>query len=246
MAMGTWQFYAEVLVPALDRGLATSVRIIVPSAALGLAIGILVGAGRAAGPRWLARALDLYVSVFRGTPLVVQLMMWYYGLPTFTLILEPILSPMGWPPITWRIFLLRPYAAAVLGFTLCGGAYHSEYIRGALMSIRRGQHLAAASLGMTRLQTFRHVTAPIALRRAVPGCGNEMIYLVKYSSLATLVTMQDLTGQARHVASLYFRHLESYLLVAVYYLALVTVATFLLRRLERLLAIPGLGRTDER
>jgi polar amino acid transport system permease protein len=244
--VGTWEFYSEILIPALDRGLWTSVGIIVPSALLGLAIGILVGAGRAAGPRWLARGLDFYVAAFRGTPLVVQLMMWFYGLPSITLYLEPILRPMGWPPFTWRIFLLRPYVAAVLGFTLCSGAYHSEYIRGALLSIRRGQHLAAASLGMTRLQTFRHVTAPIALRRAVPGCGNEIVYLIKYSSLAVLVTMQELTGQAKHVASLYFRHFESYLLVAVYYLALVTVASFLLARLERRMAIPGLGRDGGR
>jgi polar amino acid transport system permease protein len=238
----TWEFYGRVLVPALDRGLWLSVKIIVPSALLGVAIGILAGAGRAAGPRWLKRLLDLYVSVFRGTPLVVQLTMWYYGLPSLTFLLEPVLQPLGWPEFTWRIFLLRPYAAAVLAFTLCSGAYQSEYIRGALLSIRRGQYLAAESLGFTRFQTFWHVTAPIALRRAVPGCGNEIIYLIKYSSLAVLVTLQELTGQAKQVASLYFRHLECYLLVALYYLALVTIATFILHRLERRLAIPGVGR----
>jgi polar amino acid transport system permease protein len=169
--------------------------------------------------------------------------MWYYGLPSLTLLLEPILKPLGWPEFTWRIFLLKPYAAAVLGFSLCSGAYQSEYIRGALLSIRRGQYLAAESLGFTRLQTFWHVTAPMALRRAVPGCGNEIIYLIKYSSLAVLVTLQELTGEAKQIASLYFRHLECYLLVALYYLVLVTIATFLLRRLEKSLAVPGLGHT---
>ncbi|MDR1870922.1 MAG: amino acid ABC transporter permease [Deltaproteobacteria bacterium] len=241
--MGTWEFYVTVLAPALNKGFWLSVKIIVPSTLLGVAIGVLAGAGRAAGPKWLKRILDLYVSIFRGTPLVVQLMMWYYGLPSLTLLLEPILKPLGWPEFTWRIFLLKPYAAAVLGFSLCSGAYQSEYIRGALLSIRRGQYLAAESLGFTRLQTFWHVTAPMALRRAVPGCGNEIIYLIKYSSLAVLVTLQELTGEAKQIASLYFRHLECYLLVALYYLVLVTIATFLLRRLEKSLAVPGLGHT---
>lgn len=242
--MPTWEFYETVLIPALNRGFWLSLKIIIPSAILGVIIGVLAGAGRAAGPGWLKKSLDLYVSIFRGTPLVVQLFMWYYGLPSLTMFLEPILKPMGLPEITWRIFLLKPYAAAVLAFTLCSGAYQSEYIRGALLSIRRGQVLAAESLGMSRLQTFMHVTAPIALRRAVPGCGNEIIYLIKYSSLAVLVTLQELTGQARNIASLYFRHLESYFLLALYYLILVTVATFLLHRLEKWLAIPGLGRTE--
>ena len=240
--MGTLEFYSRALIPALDSGLWLSVKIIVPSALLGILLGVLAGGGPAARPGWLRRLLDLYVSVFRGTPLVVQLIMWYYGLPTISRALEPILSPLGWPDITWRIFTMRPYAAAVLAFSLCSGAYHSEYIRGALLSIRRGQYLAAESLGFTKLQTFRHVTAPIALRRAVPGCGNEIIYLIKYSSLATLLSLRELTGQAKHVASLSFRHLECYLLVGLYYLALVTVATYLLSRLERRLAIPGLGR----
>ena len=241
--MGTWEFYQSVLVPALDRGLWLSVKIIVPSAIFGVIIGILAGAGRAAGPFWLKKLLDLYVSIFRGTPLVVQLFMWYWGIPSAAMFLESLFGMAGNPDSLWRVVLLiKPYPIAVLAFTLCSGAYQSEYIRGALLSVRRGQHLAAESLGMNRLQTFRHITAPIALRRALPGCGNEIIYLIKYSSLAVLITLQELTGQARNVASLYFRHLESYMLFALYYLALVTIATFILRRVEKWLAIPGLGR----
>ncbi|MDR0549772.1 MAG: amino acid ABC transporter permease [Deltaproteobacteria bacterium] len=238
--MSTWQFYWETLIPAVNKGLGLSIALIVPSAVLGLALGLLVGAGRAMGAKkTLGRLLNLYVAIFRGTPLVVQLVMWFYGLPSLALILEGYFKPLGWPPF-WRGLLLSPYAAAVLGFTLCSGAYQSEYVRGAILSIKKGQFLAARALGFSKAQAFWSVIAPVALRRALPGCGNEIIYLIKYSSLALVVTAVEITGQAKMVASLYFRHLECYLLAAVYYLALVTVATAILGYLEKKLAVPGL------
>jgi polar amino acid transport system permease protein len=237
--MDAGAFLTGELLPTLNRGLGLSALIIVPSGLLGLAMGVAIGGGRAVGPRWLRRLLDAYVSIFRGTPLVVQLTMWYFGLPNVSRWLEGLLAPHGWPPIFWRIFMLSPYAAAVTAFALCSAAYHSEYVRGAVLSVRRGQWLAAESLGFTRSQAFWHVIAPMALRRAVPGCSNELIYLIKYSSLAMLVTIRELTGQANALASLHFRHLECYLAVAGYYLALVSLATWALRLLERRLAIPG-------
>ncbi|MDR2368749.1 MAG: amino acid ABC transporter permease [Deltaproteobacteria bacterium] len=239
--MDTWEFYTEKLIPALNEGLWMSVLIIVPSAALGVLIGVLAGAGRAAGPPWLRRVLDLYVSVFRGTPLVVQLTMWYYGLPGVSRFLGSILGPMGLPEFTWRFLVLSPYVASVVAFTLCSGAYQSEYIRGAILSIRKGQFQAAKSLGFTDSQTFWSITAPVAMRRALHGCGNEIIYLIKYSSLALLVTIQELTGKSNALASFYFRPLECYLLTALYYLALVSLATFFLRWLENRLRVPGMG-----
>ncbi|MDR2141514.1 MAG: amino acid ABC transporter permease [Deltaproteobacteria bacterium] len=239
--MSTWEFYKEFLIPATNKGLWVSIQLIVPSALLGLILGLLVGAGRAMGPKSLKKALNFYVAVFRGTPLVVQLVMWFYGLPSLALILEGYLKPLGWPPI-WQWLLLSPYAAAVLGFTLCSGAYQSEYIRGAILSIKKGQFLAAQALGFSRSQAFWSITAPVALRLAAPGCGNEIIYLIKYSSLALVVTVVEITGQAKMVASLYFRHLECYLLAALYYLAMVTVATLILRWLEKKLAIPEPAR----
>ncbi|MDR1658221.1 MAG: amino acid ABC transporter permease [Deltaproteobacteria bacterium] len=242
--MGTWEFYTEVLIPVLNRGLLLSIKIIIPSAILAVLLGILTGAGRAAGPSWLKKPLDLYVAIFRGTPLVVQLTMWYFGLTSATRWLQPLFEPMGLPAWTWMMFTMRPFTAAIFSFALCGAAYHSEYIRGALLSVKKGQFLAAQSLGFTKLQTFLYITAPVALRRAVPGCGNELIYLIKYSSLAILVTLKELTGSSKHIASLYFRHLECYFLTALYYLAMVTIATWLLNRLERFLTLPGLGRYD--
>ncbi|MDR3152849.1 MAG: amino acid ABC transporter permease [Deltaproteobacteria bacterium] len=235
--MGTLEFYRAVLIPALNQGLWVSVKIIVPSALLGLTIGILAGAGRTMGRPALARVLDAYVAVFRGTPLVVQLMMWFYGLPTVSTFLE---STFGQDIRPFSdLFRLSPYAASVTAFALCSGAYQSEYVRGAILSIKRGQFMAALALGFTRGQIFWRITAPAAARRALPGIGNEIIYLIKYSSLAMIVTMSELTGQTKAVASIYFRHLECYLATACYYLAIVTAATWLLAWAERRLAIPG-------
>jgi polar amino acid transport system permease protein len=236
--MPTWEFYREILIPAVNKGLGLTIGLIAPSAALGVILGLLVGAGRAAGPRGLAKLLNFYVAVFRGTPLVVQLVMWFYGLPSLALAIEGWLRPLGFPPF-WRALLLSPYAAAVLGFSLCSGAYQSEYIRGAILSVKKGQFLAAQALGFSRSQAFWSIIAPAAARRALPGCGNEIIYLIKYSSLALVVTAVEITGQAKMVASMHFRHLECYFLAAAYYLAMVTVATAILRFLEKKLAIPG-------
>jgi polar amino acid transport system permease protein len=138
--------------------------------------------------------------------------------------------------------VFSPYVASVVAFTLCSGAYQSEYIRGAILSIRQGQFQAAKSLGFTNSQTFWTITAPVAIRRALHGCGNEIIYLIKYSSLALLVTIQELTGKSNALASFYFRPLECYSLTALYYLALVTVATMFLHWLEKRLYVPGLGQ----
>ncbi|MDR0356025.1 MAG: amino acid ABC transporter permease [Deltaproteobacteria bacterium] len=240
--MDTWEFYVKSLIPALNQGLLMSVKIIVPSALLGIAIGVLVGAGRAAGPKWLKPLLNAYVSVFRGTPLVVQLTMWYFGLPSVSRWLGGYLGPLGLPEFTWKCLILSPYAAAVVAFCLCSGAYQSEYIRGAILSIRKGQFLAAESLGFTKAQTFWHITAPVAVRRALHGCGNEIIYLIKYSSLAIIVSVMELTGQSKSLGSLYFRNFECYCLTALYYLALVSLATIILHLIEKKLEIPGLGQ----
>lgn len=234
-------FYAE-LWAELNVGFWLSVKIIVPSAAIGLFIGVLVGAVRGTGyPAFLLKPLNVYVSLFRGSPLIVQLFVCYYGLPDLGQWLRPICEANGWPAF-WRVFYLSPYQASVLIFSLCSGAYHSEYIRGAILSIKRGQFKAAQALGFTRGQTFWTITIPQALRRAWPGCGNEVIYLIKYSSLAFIVTAKELSGAAISIANSSFRFIETYFAVGLYYLALVTVATLILNRLKKSWTVPGFGR----
>ncbi len=109
------------------------------------------------------------------------------------------------------------------------------------LSIRRGQILAAEALGFTSLQTIFWIVIPQAARRALPGCGNEIIYLIKYSSLAYLVTCMELMGEGKVVASDTFRFTEVFFTVGLYYLAMVSAATWLLHKLEKKYEIPGFG-----
>ncbi len=197
-----------------------SVQLIIPSSFLGLAIGVIVGAVRVYGHPLAIRGTDIYVTVFRGFPLVIQLFIWYFGLPHIGI-------------------YLSPYAASVFGFTLCSSAYHSEYVRGAFMSVKRGQMLAAEALGFGRLKMIISIILPQAFRRALPGCGNELIYLIKYSSLAYMITCIELTGEGKIIASETFRFTEVFMIVGVIYLFLTTVSSWAVQKLETRLRIPG-------
>lgn len=212
---------AEVL-PALNQGLLTSLALIIPSGILGFFGGVLLGVLRVFGGPVIRKLGDWYVALFRGVPLAIQLMLIYFGLPNLGISLEP-------------------FVAAMLAFIMCSGAYQSEYIRGALLSISHGQIKAAHALGFGTFQTVLWIILPQAARRALPGCGNEIIYLIKYSSLAYLVTCMELTGEGKVVASNTFRFTEVFLMVGAYYLALVTFATVLLQKLENKYRIPGFG-----
>jgi len=208
------------VMPALLRGVRVSILLIIPSASAGVLLGVLAGTVRVYAPapfRWLAGA---YTLTFRGFPLIIQLYIWYFGLPRLGI-------------------YLSPFVASVLGFSLCSGAYQSEYIRGALLSIRQGQIRAAQALGFTRLQTIASVILPQAFRRALPGCGNEIIYLIKYSSLAYMVTCIELTGEGKILASASFKYIEVFSVVGAVYLVLVTAASWALSRIEGYLSLPG-------
>lgn len=215
-------FIFDTLLPALNKGLLVSLALIVPASILGFICGVALGCARTFGPRWLRVAGNWYTAILRGVPLAIQLMLIYYALPKLGIYFDP-------------------YGAALTSFILCTAAYQSEYIRGALLSIRRGQILAAQALGFTHLQTIFWIIIPQAARRALPGCGNEIIYLIKYSSLAYLVTCMELMGEGKVVASDTFRFSEVFFIVGLYYLTMVTLATWLLHWLEEKYRIPGFG-----
>ena len=215
-------FVSQELLPALNRGLLVSIALIVPSSILGFLGGIVLGCLRVFGSPLVRRLGDGFTAIIRGVPLAVQLMMIYFALPKLGIYFEP-------------------YGASLLSFTLCSGAYQSEYVRGALLSIRQGQIRAAQALGMSTLQTVIWIVVPQAARRALPGCGNEIIYLIKYSSLAYLVTCMELMGEGKVLASDTFRFTEVFLAVGAYYLVMVSLATWLLHWLEKRYYIPGFG-----
>lgn len=215
-------FWVNTLLPALWDGLIVTLQLVALTAPFGFLLGLLVAVARVYGVRpvrWLAQ---LYVIFFRGCPLLLLLFILYYGLPTIGIVLGSFLS-------------------ALLGFILCNSAYNSEYIRGALLSIKGGQMTAAQALGMTRMQAVRYIVIPQALRKALPGVSNEFIYLIKYSSLAYVVTVIELTGAAKIIATKYFAYFEAFAAVGVFYLVLVTIATIAIQRLEKKYAVPGMN-----
>lgn len=216
-------FLLERILPALNRGVWVTIQLIIPSMLLGFAGGVVLGALRAFGPRWLRRIGDAYTTVIRGVPLIIQLFILYNALPKLGIYLDG-------------------FAAAVLGFIMCSAAYHSEYIRGALLSIRQGQLKAAQALGFDKTSMLVSIVIPQALRRALPGCGNEFIYLIKYSSLAYMTTCVDLTSEAMKLAAYTYRFTEIFLVCGVYYLILTSLAAWALNRLEKLAYIPGFGK----
>ena len=215
-------FLTGELLPALNKGLMMSLALIIPASIIGFIGGVALGCARCFGSPAIRKLGDAYTAILRGVPLAIQLMLIYYALPK-----------MG--------IYFSPYGAALTSFILCTAAYQSEYIRGALLSIRAGQILAATSLGFSRMQTIFWIIVPQAARRALPGCGNEIIYLIKYSSLAYLVTCMELMGEGKVVASDTFRFTEVFFTVGLYYLAMVSLASWLLRRLEDKFHIPGFG-----
>jgi len=213
-------FLVEII-PRLLQGTYITLQLIVFSVPIGLVIGVLVALGRVYGRIVLFPLAWAYQLLFRGTPLLLQLFVIYYGLPHCGLVLSPFVS-------------------AITAFSLCSGAYHSEYLRGAILSIQGGQMEAARALGMDKIQAIRSIILPQMLRRALPGCSNEIVYLIKYSSLSYIVTLVDLTGQGRLIAYETFRFFEVFLIVGLIYLGMVTIANRFLHAVEKKVHISGL------
>ena len=185
---------------------------------LGLAVGLFAGLvrlSRIAPLRWLSQA---YVEVFRCTPVLVQLVWFYYALP--------ILSGIEMSATT----------AGVLALSLYGGAFYSEIVRGGIASIETGQTEAALALGMTPGQSMRRIVLPQALKRMVPPLMNQSIIQLKNTSLVSVLAVPDLLYQGQAVAHDTYRPLEIYTLVAVIYFLILFPLTLLVGRLERRLA----------
>ncbi|WP_276254939.1 amino acid ABC transporter permease [Halomontanus rarus] len=226
------------IAPILADGAWHTVVLTVVSILLGLVIAVPLAVLRVyGGPfRWLALA---YTELIRGTPLLAQLFVLYYGLPLAVWLNDTDAVGRGFVPE--YAFLI-----AVLGFTINGSAYQAEYIRGALESVDEGQLTAARAIGMTRLEGIRYVVLPQTLRYGIPAWTNEFVYLIKYSSLAGFITVPELYYRASRVASSTFEYTPIFTLLALVYLGLVLTATNAMGRLERRVAIPGLGQAGGR
>jgi len=212
--------YLQRVVPDLAQGIVTTLYLAAVALALGVLIGLPAALARVYGPPWLRRIAIGYIEIFRGTPLLVQLFVVYYGLPELGL-----------------TFGRLPAAFLTLG--LNSGAYQAEYFRGAIQSVGSGQMTAARALGMTRMQAIRYIILPQALRLALPAWSNEAVSMIKYTAVVFLIAVPDIMGKAKILAGRYFNPIEIYLTVALIYLVLVGIATWIVRKVERRVELPG-------
>jgi cystine transport system permease protein len=199
--------------PLLLKGALMTVWISVLGVVFALLVGLLVAILALSKVRVLEWLSSLYVSFFRGTPLLVQLFIIYFGFA--------------------NVIRFTPFQSIVIGLTLHFGAYISESFRGAILSISKGQWEASASLGLKQSDTFVHVILPQAWRRAIPSIWNSLIDVVKASSLASVVTVEELTSIADQISSASAVVLPILLEAALIYWALTTLLDIVQRYLER-------------
>ena len=203
-------------------GLLVTLQLWVLTLVFGGILAVLTALARIYGNRPLYYFATGYVELIRGTPLLVQLFIVYYGLGDIGL-------------------FLNPFLAAVIAFSVNTAAYQAEYIRGAIQSTRGGQIEAALSIGMNKLKFIRHIVLPQALRIVIPSWSNEAIVMLKFTSLAFMVTVPELMAQGRMIATRNYRYLEVFAIVAFIYLVVVLIFTKFLDMLEKKTAIRGLG-----
>lgn len=216
--MPAWlQLMIDSFWPLLSAGLIFTVPLTLITFVLGIVLGLSVALARLYGPAPLVMLVRFYVWLIRGTPLLVQLFLIFYGLPSVGIVLDA-------------------FTAAVIGFTLNIGAYSSEIIRATLAAIPKGQWEAAYSIGMNWPQVMWRVILPQAARIAVPPLSNTFISLVKDTSLAAAVTVPELFQAAQRLASVTYEPLILYVETALIYLLFSSVLSTLQDKLEQRLA----------
>lgn len=189
-------------------GIPLTLQLTLYSIIMGFCLALLLAFARLSPYRWLSEPARCYVFCFRGTPLLVQLFLIYYGLGQF----ESIRHSFLWP------ILREPYGCALLSLSLCTAAYGSEILRGGLLSVPHGAIEAARACGMSRLLMVRRIIFPIAIRQALPAYGNELISMVQSTSLCSIITLMDITGIAAQIISDTYRALEVFLVTGLLYL----------------------------
>lgn len=213
------EFWVEFL-GSLLGGLLTTLQMILIAAPVGTLMGLFLGTIRVYGGRVLSFIAFTITAVFRGFPLLITLFILFFGLSEV------------------KIYL-PPFWTAVIGFSLCSGAYISEYIRGSILSIEEGQSLAARSIGMTKIQEVLYIILPQAIRRAIPSISNEIAYMIQYSSLAFAIGVQEMFSVSKTFNSIYFKSIEIFFTLAIVYVMLGEVSTYIFKLVERRTHIPS-------
>ena len=215
-------------------GVPLTLQLAFSSIAIGLVAAILLALMMRMWFRPIAWIADSFVFVFRGTPLLVQIFLIYYGLGQF----RPALDEMR---LWW--FFRSPYYCALLALTLNTAAYGAEIVRGGLQSVPSGQIEAARAFGMSGLTLYRRIVAPIALRQALPAYGNEIILMIKATSLVSTITLMEVTGLAHKIISETFRSFEVFFAAGAIYLIINFAMTRLIGFAEQRIA-PDLDRAS--
>ncbi|PLT29871.1 amino acid ABC transporter permease [Peribacillus deserti] len=204
--------------PYLLKGTLITIGLSLAGIIIGTVLGLFIGLGKMMRNKYLAFPFTVYITVFRGTPLLVQVLLIHFGVvPFFTGETNAV-------------------AATIIALSLNAAAYIAEIFRAGIASIDRGQMEGARSLGLTHVQSMRHIILPQAFKRMIPPLGNEFIVLIKDSSLASVIAAPELMYWGRAMSSQYFRTWEPYLTAAVIYLILTLLLSILLHSLERRLA----------
>jgi polar amino acid transport system permease protein len=215
-----WLRLFQRFLPDFIKGAGVTLELTAVGLAIGFTLGLVLALARSYGPRWLKALAIGYIELFRGTPLLVQLFLIYYGLPSLGLTLSQTLS-------------------AYLALGLNSAAYQAEYFRGSIQAIGSSQMTAGRSIGLSRWKTIWYVILPQALRLMIPAWSNEPISLLKTTAVVFLIAVQDLMAKAKRAATATYDPIGSYLAVAVVYLVMVFILNWGLKYLERKARIPG-------
>jgi octopine/nopaline transport system permease protein len=218
-------FMGETLM-ALLPGLPLTLQLALTSVACGAVLALFLALMRLSGIGALSGVARVYVFLFRSTPLLVQIFLIYYGLGQF----RAVRMSMLWP------ILREPYWCAIIALSLNTAAYASEIIRGGLQSVPHGQVEAARAAGMGRLLLFRRIVLPLAIRQALPAYGNELILMIKATSLTSIITLMEVTGIAAKLISETYRAIEIFIVAGAIYLAINFVITRLVQLAEHWLS----------
>ena len=206
--------------PSFLQGAVVTLELTAVGLVAGFTLGLAAALGRIYGSRWMRWLAIGYIELFRGTPLLVQLFLVYYGLPGLGITLDRMPS-------------------AFLALALNSGAYQAEYLRGSIQAIGEGQMMAGRAIGMSRIKTIWYIILPQAMRLVIPSWSNEPISLLKSTAIAFLIAVPDLMTKAKAVASRTYDPISAYLAVAVVYLVMVFILDYVLKWTERKVKIPG-------
>ncbi|MBF6622596.1 MAG: ABC transporter permease, partial [Pseudomonas stutzeri] len=222
----TWEIFLKWL-PSFVEGAWLTLQLVGVSVIAGLIFALPLGIARSSR-HFPVRALPYaYIFFFRGTPLLVQLFLVYYGLAQF----EAVRQGPLWP------YLRDPYWCAIITMTMHTAAYIAEIIRGAIQNVPSGEIEAARALGMSRSQALWHIILPRATRIGLPAYSNEVILMLKASALASTITLLELTGMARKIAARTYLHEEMFLTAGLIYLLIAFVLMQGFKLLERWLRV---------